>query len=99
MTTPAKYVNEMLVGWMEDNQPLVLAELRSNDVAATTAALLGWMARYAEADLRAMQWMEAETLSPDTTREDDACIDAFIAAVDQACGPWNPDRVGEPAPL
>jgi hypothetical protein len=98
MTTPEQYANSALVGWMEKNAPDVLAVIRSNDMGATTAAVLGWMAENRKGDLRLIQTMEQECAECANSQEDLDCIGALIDAIEAELGPMlEMSRLSRPA--
>jgi hypothetical protein len=88
MTNPDQYVHDVLVDWMEKNEPTTLVVIRSHDVQATSAAVLGWMAKNKSADLRLIQSVEEESVGEDTSQNALECVGALIYAIEGAIGPW-----------
>jgi hypothetical protein len=85
-----QYVYDALAGWMEDEAPDVLVEIRSNDIQATTTAILGWMAKHRRDELRFIQDMEWEYGEADLTLSERKCQVALIDAIEGVLGPrWN----------
>jgi hypothetical protein len=88
MTNPDQYMHDVLVDWMEKNDPETLTVIRSNDIQATSAAVLGWMAKNKAGDLRQIQSVWEESVDDDTDQNDLECVGALIFAIESAIGPW-----------
>ena len=91
MITPERYLYDGLVGWMEKNAPEVLAVIRLNDMQATSAALLGWMAENRRNDLWLIHDVEAESIDGDTPQWDLDCAHGVIDAIEDLLGSPYPD--------
>jgi putative SOS response-associated peptidase YedK len=77
MTNPDQYVHDVLVDWMEKNEPETLAVIRSNDMQATSAAVLGWMAKNKADDLWQIQSIWEESVDDDTDQNYLECVGAL----------------------